>query len=268
MKFGDAILGEEAGHVLELDDSNIFMSAEAMQNVFEKMCNFKFIPFTYKARVADIAMDIGDKFSITNTDDLEFISFIMNNSWEYNGAIGQSWSANGDNELNNKFQSKGPISQQISDIISNKIPSVYEQAVDKATELLTEFNGGYVIKKNGELFICDNEDIDKARKVWRWNINGLGYSSKGINGPYGTAITMNGQIVADFITAGTMLADRILGGILKLGGVNNTNGLLQILDSAGAVAVQMNNAGIQMADGTGLIRRRWGIHISFLLWTI
>lgn len=64
---------------------------------------------------------------------------------------------------------------------------------------------------------------------------------------------MDGQIVADFITTGKMLADMIQGGILKLGGTDNSNGLFQLLDKEGKTCVQMNNAGIQLADGTGII---------------
>lgn len=40
--------------------------------------------------------------------------------------------------------------------------------------------------------------------MWRWNSAGLGYSKNGYNGDYGLAITMNGAIVADFITVGTL----------------------------------------------------------------
>ena len=109
----------------------------------------------------------------------------MQNSWEFAGSLTQNWAAKGENEFNNSFSgSKGPMGQAIDRIQNVEIPGAYEKAVDKATELITEFNGGYVVKKDGELFIVDNEDLDKAKKVWRWNINGFGYSSKGIKGPY------------------------------------------------------------------------------------
>lgn len=91
------------------------------------------------------------------------------------------------------------------------IPNYLDIAKQNATNLLTTALGGYVVKTRNELFILDNEDMKKAQKVWRWNINGLGYSKTGINGPYETAITADGQIVADFITTGTMSVDRIQG---------------------------------------------------------
>lgn len=91
------------------------------------------------------------------------------------------------------------------------IPSYMDVAIQNATNLLTTALGGFVVKTRNELFILDNEDINEAKKVWRWNLNGLGYSKNGIEGPFETAITQDGQIVADFITAGTMSIDRIEG---------------------------------------------------------
>lgn len=51
------------------------------------------------------------------------------------------------------------------------------------------------------IFIAGNRDISQAVKVWRWNINGFGYSENGVDGPYTTAITADGSIVAAIITA-------------------------------------------------------------------
>lgn len=91
------------------------------------------------------------------------------------------------------------------------IPNYLDVAKKNATDLLTTALGGYIVKTRNEFFILDNEDINKAEKIWRWNINGLGYSKTGINGTYETAVTADGQIVADFITTGTMSVDRIEG---------------------------------------------------------
>lgn len=82
--------------------------------------------------------------------------------------------------------------------------SILEQAKKNATEQLTKAMGGFVYKTENELFIMDTNDVTTAKKVWRWNLNGLGYSKNGINGPYETAITQDGQIVANFITTGKL----------------------------------------------------------------
>ena len=89
--------------------------------------------------------------------------------------------------------------------------SILQSAKDNATAQINSAMGGYVVKTQTDLYIMDTPDTSTAQKVWRWNLNGLGYSSTGINGTYQTAMTADGQIVADMITTGTMSADRITG---------------------------------------------------------
>jgi phage minor structural protein len=96
-----------------------------------------------------------------------------------------------------------------------RIPNLLQQIKDFATSSITNAMGGYVYKTQSELFIMDTNNPITAQKVWRWNIEGLGYSKNGINGPFEIALTADGQIVADFITAGTMDASIITTGILK-----------------------------------------------------
>lgn len=239
--------------MLEIDEKNPFVNDEIAQNILLKIQGFTFIPYTYQATESDFAIDVGDMFDISNTNNVKYQTFVMGNSWEFAGAVSQTWQAKGENELNNSYTSKGPISKQLESIVKEQIPNVKEEAIQKATDLLTQFNGGYVVKKDGELFISDSEDVDKAQHLWRWNINGLGYSSHGIEGPYGLAITMDGKIVADFITAGTMSAERINGGTLKLGGNNNTNGSIEVMDVAGKSLVNISKDGLVLSNGTKLI---------------
>lgn len=89
--------------------------------------------------------------------------------------------------------------------------SVLTEAVANATALIHSALNGHVVITEGadELLIMDTDDIETATKVWRWNLNGLGYSSTGYNGTYGTAITMDGSIVGSFITAGSITADHL-----------------------------------------------------------
>ena len=140
--------------------------------------------------------------------------------------------------------------------INNKPSRSYlDAAVSEATGWITGAKGGYVVMHkdaNGqpyEILIMDMPDINTAQKIWRWNQGGLGYSSKGYAGPYETAITQNGAIVADFITVGTMMANIIKGGILTLGGKDNGNGVARILDANGAQCVQLTKDGIEAVRG-------------------
>lgn len=91
-----------------------------------------------------------------------------------------------------------------------------QASVDAATSQITGNRGGYVVlhsstggKEPDEILIMDTPDITTAANVWRWNKAGLGFSGKGYNGPYSTAITQDGHIVADFMTTGTLDAANI-----------------------------------------------------------
>ena len=88
-------------------------------------------------------------------------------------------------------------------------------AILNATSLITSALGGYVLKRNGEILIMDTDDPATALKIWRWNINGLGYSSTGINGNFPIAITNDGRINASFLTTGELNANIVKSGILQ-----------------------------------------------------
>ena len=114
------------------------------------------------------------------------------------------------------------IASNSKDISERPSYSAMQTAINNATELITGNMGGYVVlhDSNGdgepdEILIMDTADITTATKVWRWNKNGLGYSSTGYAGTYGTAITQDGQIVANYITTGTLNADLIKAGTIE-----------------------------------------------------
>lgn len=144
----------------------------------------------------------------------------------------------------------GSIRANIADTIANQQQEIQErptntqlqQAVSDATNWITNGKGYVVAVKdsNGnwsEILIMDTPDITTAQKVWRWNGGGFGFSSTGYNGPYTTAITQDGAIVADFITAGTLTANLIKAGVLS-----SLNGLTTISMETGEAVL---NGGLQ-----------------------
>ena len=101
--------------------------------------------------------------------------------------------------------------------------SFMDIAIGHATEAITGNLGGYVVFHDSdadgapdEILIMDAPDITTATKVWRWNSGGLGFSPNGYAGPYNAvAIDMQGRIVADAITTGTLNAGLIKAGVLQ-----------------------------------------------------
>lgn len=143
--------------------------------------------------------------------------------------------------------------EQLKAQIDAKKPAstILKQAEARATQLITTGElGGNVITLPNEQYIADSTDIATAKRLWRWNINGLGYSSNGRNGPYSLAITMNGEINASFITTGSLSANRIYGGTLTLGGQDNKNGQIIVKDATNKTIGSWSSRGIEILRGS------------------
>jgi phage minor structural protein len=149
-----------------------------------------------------------------------------------------------------------------------------DQAVQDASDAIKNgFSQGKVIlnpvtNPQELLILCDqNSTIQTAQKLWRFNSGGLGFSSTGYNGSYGTAITANGAIVADFITAGVLTANVIKAGILtdvagkfsvnmvtgaaSLSGATITGGSVTITNGSRSTVIDANGLTTSYATITG-----------------
>lgn len=87
--------------------------------------------------------------------------------------------------------------------------NAYDQAIKDATDKITGSYGGYfhwVFDADGNpmelVNTGDSEDINSAKRVWRWNKEGLGHSNNGYNGSYGLALLADGSINASMMTVG------------------------------------------------------------------
>ena len=115
----------------------------------------------------------------------------------------------------------GQIVEQTRELERRTDPSTIAAAAARASDWITGASGGCIAvtrDANGrprEWLMMDTMDINTARDMWRWNIGGLGFSENGYNGPYKTALTAGGEIVADFITAGALNAGIVTAGVLQ-----------------------------------------------------
>lgn len=102
-----------------------------------------------------------------------------------------------------------------------EVKSITRKAVDNATNLITGAKGGYVILDQDEngypwrILVMDAPSTTDAVNIIQINKNGIGFSTSGIDGPYRNAWTIDGQLVADFITAAKLIAGTIGGWSIK-----------------------------------------------------
>lgn len=157
-------------------------------------------------------------------------------------------------------KTQAAISARVDKVAESAIEEI-NRAVENATSLITGGLGGYVVLDNLDpstgkkthpwrILIMNTPDKEAAKNILQINQNGIGFSTTGIKGPYSNAWTIDGHLVADFITVGSMLADRIRGGTLELGGTGlGRDGSIVVMDAAGNRIGSWDKNGLTILKG-------------------
>lgn len=126
---------------------------------------------------------------------------------------------------------------------------VIDSKIENATKLITGAEGGHVIldpsEKPERILIMDTADINTCKYCIQLNKNGLGFwkSSDGgsaKNGPYTNAWTIDGNLVASFITALTLTGLKI----------NNGSGTFKVDESGNVVANKLSSKSATITGGS------------------
>lgn len=219
-----------------------------LDNIYSKTFPFSF--YSYNMRVQGMPqLEIGDLYEFTDIDNNIYEFAVVFHKLEFNGGLTSTFNVSSPDVSTQSVsidQTTGSIGESIV-----KVSKTLAEAIRNSSSLITGNQGGHVLfkldanNKPQEIIILgDTDDINTAQQVWRWNSGGLGFSSTGYNGEYGLALTADGQIVADFITAGSLRADRISGGTLRMGSYNDQDGEIIILDSLGRQVVKIDKNGM------------------------
>lgn len=160
----------------------------------------------------------------------------------------------------NIYRQQATINQKVEKVAESTSEEI-NRKIENATTLITGGLGGYVVLDNIDpktaqkthpwrILFMNTPDKETATNVIQINQNGIGFSTTGINGPYRNAWTIDGNLVADFITTGTMLADRIRGGIMEMGGAGlGRDGSIIVMDADGNRIGSWDKTGLTILRG-------------------
>lgn len=209
----------------ETDISNVLSS------LLTKYSNISYYPAKTSIN-SNAAFESGDIITVTNRSGKTFQ--VIASQISFSGMSQMKITSAGATKEQNKYIHKGSLSAKVTEILKdiNKIekeliPTI-EQTIVSSTEKITSAISGYIYipesgdpygLNTGQLLVMDDPIPTRAAKVWRWNLGGLGYSKNGVDGPFETAITQDGEIVANFITSGIMNAD-----VIRTGTISSSNG--------------------------------------------
>lgn len=126
---------------------------------------------------------------------------------------------------------------------------VIDSKIENATKLITGAEGGHVIldpsEKPQRILIMDTADINTCKSCIQLNKNGLGFwktsdGGSAKDGPYTNAWTIDGNLVASFITALTLTGLKI----------NNGSGTFKVDESGNVVANKLSSKSATITGGS------------------
>lgn len=226
------------------------------------------LSLTYRKAEVDIpygnfCLQSGDIITVSTTGSNLSVP-IMSNSWSYDGGLSSAVTSYGVSDYtgtaNNAEHSVSV--QRVQNILrEKKAANRVTEEIKYATDLITGATGGIIrinMGGNGkpaEFLILSNGDIATAQRVFRLNENGLGFSQNGYNGPYETAITYDGHLVADVIAG-----NKISGVALESTEENLSADLSQVLITGGSIDINNVYNGTASTKGRIRYKQQTGIY--------
>ena len=209
------IIRGEGANGTEISFENPYITDAMADKVYADFLDLTYTPCQVKWR-GNPAVQAGDIVSVPDKDGIYHKVLVMSQSVKIGGGLNSTIDCKGKSDTKSSFSNSFETTAQKFERKYKEL----EQAILDATSAITGNSGGYVKVRdtNGdghpdEIVISDHENIVLATKVWCWNKEGLGYAENpngnAYAGPYRTAITADGRINADFITTGTLNAERI-----------------------------------------------------------
>ena len=215
------------------------------------------VNYTLKANLEKIT-DVGDTVQVT--DERLGVDLLTNViSYDYDCILERYTEIEFGNFKNKLSDFSSKITSSAEDIANEKtteIKTVLENGLAQAqAEIWGVLGNSYVIDEGDKILVVDTLPKEEATNVLLINNGGIAFSQTGINGTFNSAWTIDGTLNMQNINVINLVADMIKGGTLKLGGVNNSSGVLEIRDSANTLIGQMTKDGLKMfgTDGSYVV---------------
>lgn len=156
-------------------------------------------------------------------------------------------------ELKNLSQEIVSTANEHSEELAKENKNYFDEELEKAGSKLNSILGkSYVVNEDGtEIIIVDRLPKEEAVNCLRFNSAGIGFSNTGYYGKYNSAWTIDGTMDLQQMKVINLVADLIKGGTLKLGGVNNSSGILELYDEAHSLIGEMTKNGFKMYGQEG-----------------
>ena len=139
-----------------------------------------------------------------------------------------------------------------TDETAKETQTILQGELEKATSKITSVLGNsYVINEGSRIFVVDSLPKETATNVMMISSGGIGFSNTGIQGTFNSAWTLDGTLNMQNINVINLTASLIKGGVLKLGGIDNTSGIFELYDETNSLISVMDKDGLTVYAKNG-----------------
>lgn len=165
------------------------------------------------------------------------------------------------NSLKSLIQNVNKVASDTAKAESEKVKTVLQEDLKQSTDLLwSVLNKGYVINEENRILIVDKLPINEAQNCLLFNYLGIGFSNTGVNGTFTSAWRIDGTLDMQNINVINLTADLIKGGVLRLGGINNNNGLLELYNENSEKLASIDKNGLIFGNENSKIKGTYSIN--------
>lgn len=130
--------------------------------------------------------------------------------------------------------------------------TLLQAELEKSTAQITSvFGNSYVINEGSRILVVDALPKETATNVMMISSGGIGFSNTGIQGTFNSAWTLDGTLNMQNINVINLTASLIKGGVLKLGGLDNSSGTIELYDESNTLISLMDKGGLTVYAKNG-----------------
>lgn len=235
------------GYLLSIDDNKLISVADAQmvaEFIGSRIVGFRFRPFSGSC-LSDPTIEAGDPCYITDRKQNTYKSLVTRHTFQAGGY--QSVQCSAETPSRNRAVSYSNMTKAIVEARKNteKQLSHYDETVRQMTKLITQGFGMYFTPEeqlDGSIVWCmhDKPEIAESEYVCKLTSNGIVASR---DGGSTWAVDKNGNALFNVLSVVGFYFDWAKGGTLTLGGENDENGIMKVLNKDG---------GYVLVDGNGL----------------
>ena len=155
-------------------------------------------------------------------------------------------------ELKNLSQSITAEANKHTDEAVKDTQTLLKDELETATAKINGVLGNsYAIYEGDKILVVDTLPKENAVNVLKISNGGIGFSNSGINGTFKSAWTLDGTLNMQNINVINLTASLIKGGILKLGGINDSSGTFELYDDTNTLIAVMDKTGLTVYAKNG-----------------